>query len=51
MACVPQTGFFYDQLPLLLLLTGRIELVIAVIAPDDAYTLALRSWGEDWVSE
>jgi hypothetical protein len=45
MACVPQTGFFYDQLPLLLIPTGRIELVIAVIASDVAYALALHAQG------
>lgn len=29
MACMPQNGFFYDQLPLLLIPSNRIEMVIA----------------------
>lgn len=41
MACVPQLGFFYDQLVLLLVATARVELLMSVMASDIAYTLAL----------
>ena len=36
MACVPQLGFFYDQLVLLLVATTRVELLMSAIASDIA---------------
>lgn len=41
MACVPQLGFFYDQLLLFLIPDNRRELMTTVVLADLAYALAL----------
>ena len=45
MACVPQNGFFYDQLPLLLIPASRVSLTAACLISVGAATLAHAAIG------